>query len=336
MINIVAPITTQTSYGLVSLNLIKEMSKLTEIAVFPITNLPIGQVERHPYFPIDRELSNGQFFNRDAPCLRIFHQFSMDLMCGSRYYGMPIFELDTFSNVELHHLQNVDVIVNSKWAKGVCESHNIASEVVPLGVDTKIFYPRKKPKDFTVVHIGKAEVRKNSKLIVDACAEAFKHIDARLILAWQNPFTDMNSWNNYAVHMLGDKVSLIPRLADFRQSADILNAGHLFVSLSSAEGWNMPLLEAMACGLDVISSNNTGQTEFAQGRKIEPGPLVDAYDGIFFHGQGRWHDMSCKFDELVSNIIDSYNKWKQNEHRFEYELPKWSVAAERLVTIIGE
>ena len=42
----------------------------------------------------------------------------------------------------------------------------------------------------------------------------------------------------------------------------------MFVSCARAEGWNLPLIEAMACGTPSIYSDCSGQLEFAEGRGI--------------------------------------------------------------------
>jgi glycosyltransferase involved in cell wall biosynthesis len=42
----------------------------------------------------------------------------------------------------------------------------------------------------------------------------------------------------------------------------VYNSGKCFINPSLAEGFNMTLLEAMACGLDIISTVNGGQMEY--------------------------------------------------------------------------
>ena len=45
-----------------------------------------------------------------------------------------------------------------------------------------------------------------------------------------------------------------------------LKTGHVFLSCARAEGWNLPLIESMACGTPSIYSECSGQLEFAEGK----------------------------------------------------------------------
>jgi len=42
----------------------------------------------------------------------------------------------------------------------------------------------------------------------------------------------------------------------------------VFLSCAHSEGWNLPLIEAMACGIPSIYSNCSGQLEFAENKGI--------------------------------------------------------------------
>jgi glycosyltransferase involved in cell wall biosynthesis len=61
---------------------------------------------------------------------------------------------------------------------------------------------------------------------------------------------------------------------------------------SRAEGWNLELLEMMACGKQVIATNYSAHTEFCSEDNsylIHIEDLETAYDGVFFNGShGRW------------------------------------------------
>lgn len=297
-INIIAPITTQTSYGLCSLYLASALHKHIKVNL-----IPINKPELHPNFPKTEEmLRNGEYFSR-GPCIRIFHQFSQDLFCGSPRIGFPIFELDGFNPVEIHNLKSLDyVFVTSEWAKSIVEPHNKNTHVVNLGVDPMLFSRTKYKAGNIFLHVGKVEVRKHSKEIVDLFAEEFKNDNVELWLAWDNIFIgkEQEEWNNYAYKKLGDKVKILPRFEDFRQVANVMKQVDYFISLSSAEGWNMPLLEAMACGLPCIATNCTAQTEFVNKDNcylVEPKEMEYAFDGVFFKDRiARWWkiDQDCK------------------------------------------
>ena len=288
-LNIVGPVTTQTSYGLVVLNLVKELSRDHTVSL-----IPIGQPEHHPYFPVAKELERGKFASRDSYCVRIFHQHSLDLFCG-KSVGFPIFKpAPTFN---------------------------------------------KKP---VFLHVGKVEVRKHSKEIVDCFAEEFANDDVELWLAWDNIFTGNDDWNRYAVQKLGSKVRIMPRM-DYLQVPKMIQAADAVISLSSAEGWNLPILEGMACGKWIIATNCTGQTEFIDEsvHQVDVDEMDWAFDGVFFNGEvGKWYTIGEKqttqfkqhLRSIYNNIIDG--KINKDARRRAEEF-SWQESARKLVTCLN-
>jgi glycosyltransferase involved in cell wall biosynthesis len=334
-LNIVGPVTTQTSYGLVVLNLTKELCREHKVAL-----IPIGQPEQHPYFPIEKALERGKFAKRDVPCVRIFHQHSLDLFCG-RSVAMPIFELDRFTPQETHHLNNCDQLIScSKWAQELVPRE---SSLVPLGVDLELFKPaptfNKKP---VFLHVGKVEVRKHSKEIVDCFAEEFKDDDVELWLAWDNIFTGNDDWNRYAQQRLGNKVRIMPRM-DYTQVAKMIQASDAVISLSSAEGWNLPILEGMACGKWTIATNCTGQTEFIDGsvHQVEVSEMDWAFDGVFFDGKvGKWYTIgeqqTTRFKQHLRSIYNNITEGVINKAaRLRAQEFSWQESAKKLITCLN-
>jgi glycosyltransferase involved in cell wall biosynthesis len=335
-VNIVGPCTTQTSYGLVVLNLCKALDDLgNKVSLFPL-----GQVEQHSYFNIKEWVENSFLFNKEAPCVRIFHQHSLDLFCGKLHIGFPIFELDRFTPRQRHHLQSCDVLLScSKWAQEVVPRK---SSLVPLGVDLELFSPlpnfNEKP---AFLHIGKTEVRKRSYEIVDCFAQEFKDDDVELWLAWSNIFTGNEDWDRYAKQKLGDKVKFVPRM-DYVDLPKLINKADALISMSSAEGWNLPILEGMACEKWVIATDCTGQTEFLDDscHKIEVDELEWAQDGQWFNREGKWYKVGEKQKtQFKEHLRDIYNKIKagsvNSAARERAKEFSWENSAKKLITSIN-
>ena len=79
-----------------------------------------------------------------------------------------------------------------------------------------------------------------------------------------------------------------------------------------AEGWNLEILELMACGVPSIATNYSGHTEYLDKNNsllIEPTGMEAARDGKWFHGQGEW----CTYD------IDSLVKQMRTAHKMKQE-----------------
>ena len=130
-----------------------------------------------------------------------------------------------------------------------------------------------------------------------------------------NPFIEMENedWKRkYIGSPMGNKIRILPRVtsqADLRRVYNQVDCG---VFPSHAEGWNLEILEAMACGGDVIATNYSGHTEFLNNSNsylIQPQGLEVATGDRWFHGQGEW----CKFDvdELVQ-LMRTYHNNNQN------------------------
>jgi glycosyltransferase involved in cell wall biosynthesis len=263
------------------------------------------------------------------------------LFCGEPKISFPIFELDRFTPQEEHGMKSCDKLIScSKWAQ---ETVPVESSLVPLGVDHSLFKPipsfNKKP---VFLHVGKVEVRKRSKDIVDCFAEEFKDDDVELWLAWDNIFTGNDDWNRYATERLGDKVRILPRM-DYLQLPKMYQASDAVISLSSAEGYNLPILEGMACGKWIIATDCTGQTEFLDDscHKVGVDEMEWAFDGVFFNGKvGKWYKIGdSQRQQFKQHLRSIFNKIQAGEVNHEAARRaqefSWQESAKKLVTCLS-
>lgn len=313
-INLMAPVN-NLGYGIAGYNILRSLFMRGEIVCyFPIGDITIETEEAKKI--IESCIKNSKFFGVDSPSVKIWHQNDMGLFPGrGPRVGFPIFELNKFSDVELHHLQSLDrVLVCSEWAKRVLEDNGIKAPigVVPLGVDTRIFYREQKPrpyhlKDTTIfMNVGKWEVRKGHNELLEAFNKAFTPSDnVQLWMMNDNPFIGINNeaWKQkYLDSKLGDKVRIHPRRKTQAQMRELFNQVDCGVFPSHAEGWNLEILEMMACGANIIATNYSGHTEYlneSNAYLINPNGMESAKDGVWFHGQGEW----CKYD--IDSLVDA-------------------------------
>lgn len=113
-INLQAPIN-QLGYGVAGLNILKALQDKAEVSLFPI-----GQPQVTSQADADavrKGMETAKTFDPQAPCVKIWHQNQMAERIGSgKFIGFPIFELDTFSDLEKHHLNSCDeLMVCSEW-----------------------------------------------------------------------------------------------------------------------------------------------------------------------------------------------------------------------------
>jgi glycosyltransferase involved in cell wall biosynthesis len=316
-LNLQAPIN-QLGYGVAGINILKALqAKEVEVSF-----LPIGQPQVTNQADADavrRGLETAKTFDPQAPCVKIWHQNQMAERIGSgKFIGFPIFELDTFSDLEKHHLNSCDEwMVCSNWAKDIIQSSVSfkPTHVIPLGVDTELFPPAPaRQGDKTIFfNCGKWEVRKGHDIIIKAFEVVERdYPEVELWMMCSNPFNSEEENNRWLQLYNHPKVKIIPRANTQSEVYNIMSQVDCGVFPSRGEGWNLELLEMMAAGKHVIATNYSAHTEFCTQDNSALIPITNvepAFDGKWFFGQGNWakvgnrevallaHEM-CMFAEM--------------------------------------
>ena len=140
-LNLSAPINS-LGYGVVGLNLLKYLSKTTDVALSLIGGVEVNQEDSTLVKNAIDKATNFEGFNR-APCLRVWHEFALSERIGSgATFALPFFEINKFDSRRINHLSSVEnIIVASKWAEKIIHNNiqSATTHVVPLGVDSSIF-----------------------------------------------------------------------------------------------------------------------------------------------------------------------------------------------------
>lgn len=170
-----------------------------------------------------------------------------------------------------------EVWVPTQWQMDSMIEQGFPAEklfVVPEGVDEETFKPGplKEEGPFRFLLFGRWEHRKATTEIIRAFGETFQgDHSVELVCSVNNPYatdgykTSQERAEAYGVNY--DNVKFID-FADREDYINYLQQGHVFVSCARSEGWNLPLIEAMASGIPSIYSNWGGQLEFAKGKGI--------------------------------------------------------------------
>jgi len=320
-LNLMTPIN-QLGYGVAGLNILKALQTEANVALHTIGQPQVtSQADADA---VTKGLESAKFFDPDAPCVKIWHQNQMAEFAGrGGHIGFPIFELDKFDEVELHHLKSCDkIFVCSEWARGVAHEQGVTGhriEVVPLGVDTDIFRPTKSTqKEKTIFfNCGKWEVRKGHDILIEAFKKvANKHHNAELWMMCTNPFNSPQEeaqWHQLYSH---PQVRIIPRAETQQEVYNIMSQIDCGVFPSRGEGWNLEVLELMSCGRHVIATDYSAHTEFCTKENSSLVTITEtepAFDGKWFFGQGGW----AKIDDTVINSLQ--NKMEEFIQGYEGE-----------------
>jgi len=193
-------------------------------------------------------------------------------------------------------------------------------KVVPEGVDGKVFHPveQKSKSKFQFIIAGRWDYRKSTKELVQAFVNVFGDNDnVELLLLADNPYSidGMNSTEERLTHFkLGRnnvKVIHFPSREDY---VNMIQQADVFLSCARSEGWNLPLIEAMASGIPSIYSNWGGQLEFAEGKGIpvaiiDERPAAIAQDTFNIDAPGNYCEPD--FKDLERQMLYAYENYSE-------------------------
>jgi len=191
---------------------------------------------------------------------------------------------------------SVRALAPSRWAAEGFYKAGFKTEqvlIVPHGVDVETFHPMPHLRslirsripaadgDFVFLSIGAMTGNKGMDLLLQAFAEVsgrFPH--ARLLLKGMDPLYTSKEFLLKSLwrippsdqQRVSDRVTYFGNSCSFRQMALLYQAADTYVSPYRAEGFNMPVLEAAACGLPVICTSGGATDDFVTdgfARRIE-------------------------------------------------------------------
>lgn len=213
--------------------------------------------------------------------------------------------------------------VPSKWQRDCTIEQGYPAEkifVIPEGVDTLVFYPDPGAKHeltqdgrFKFFLAGRWDYRKSTKEIVEAFLKTFKKEEpVDLIVSIDNPFSGdgLETTEKRLAHFgLNDDRIKVIHFPDRKEYVNLLKSCGAFLSCARSEGWNLPLIEAMACGVPAIYSNCSGQLEFAEGKGhpvkiLGQVPARDADYNHFNGASGNYYEPD--FEDLGRVMLDVY------------------------------
>jgi glycosyltransferase involved in cell wall biosynthesis len=199
---------------------------------------------------------------------------------------------------------SVTITTPSRWsAEGFrrlgFEAARIA--VIPHGIDPGLFRPRPERRaairqqlglsGFVFMSAGVMSGNKGMDVLLKAfAAVAEQRDDVRLLLKGADRLYPSRQLLQKAFGLLSpSQVSLVESRLTYGgaalsmvQMADFYQAGDCYVSPYRAEGFNMPVLEAAACGLPVICTSGGSTDDFTTddfALRIDSRPYVHAIDG---------------------------------------------------------
>lgn len=164
------------------------------------------------------------------------------------------------------------------------------------------------------IYVGTIEPRKNLELLLKAfatfCLES-KEQDIELVFAGQMGWKSAGFQEALAKHPYRDKIKLLGFVA-FLDLPILYTHAIALVYPSKYEGFGLPIIEALACGTDVITAKNSSLKEIGEGVAFffetdEVASLVARMEEVFYSEE----------DRSLKNQQDSEKfSWEQCAHVF--------------------
>lgn len=335
----------ETGYAVHSRNFFRELSKITNLKIrnFSVDRNWKGLSAENPYGDsineLDKKILALQYHispdgYKDFPVLNGLQDFNKDIdivlvdcyhyFYYSNYQNKKIFyiawEKNKYPDDFFEKLKEADQIwVPSHWQASITIKQGIDRnkvKIVPEGVDTDIFKPNNKFKNkkFTFLVIGKWENRKSTEEIIKSFDQLFGNNDSvELQLMCDNYFANdkFHSTQERLENLnLKSKNIKIINFSDKENYVKTLQSANVFISCARSEGWNLPLIEAMSCGIPSIYSDCSGQLEFAKNKGIPVkifGEIEDVKDINYGYYKPDYNDLREKMIE----VFLSYDFYKQ-------------------------
>jgi len=240
--------------------------------------------------------------------------------------------------------------VPSEWQKQCSIEQGFPEDrvfVVREGVDGDYFKPGvyENRGKFQFLHFGRWDYRKSTEELIKAFIEEFDGENVELVLSIDSSFpidgevlrTEDRLQKKNLLHPQLRIVHFLPR----SEYLTYLQTGNCLVTCARAEGWNLPLCEAMACGIPTICSDYGAQLEFAEGvaHKVKIKGLVPTKNILFQpDGIGEWaepdfDDLKVKMRYVYENY-DDCKKFALEKSKYIRDEFSWDKPADKAFQIL--
>ena len=270
-----------------------------------------------------------------------------------------IFETDSLPDEYISYLKRSHLIwVPSEWAKTVLTSHGLDGDhihIVHEGVNPDIYHPYCRPKlsdcgVFRFFMCGKKETRKGFDELLEGFKIAFGDDDTTELhlkadYFWGGKTQTDEKRNELSRQIDGLGLTNVVPVSGALSTSDmalLYNNYDAMIFPSRAEGWGLPLIEAIACGLPVISTYYSGHTEYLaaiEGQFVRLDHQIQPISCPEFRKHwkagGQWAVVSP--EEIAKNLVllrEHYSSFQKNAMTASQTIRdhfSWRHAAEQAV-----
>lgn len=260
----------------------------------------------------------------------------LDLFNGKKII-YTVFESDKLPDDWIEPMNKVDEVwTASQWGKDVMINSGIVNniKVIPEGVNHYIFNPSvgtipdlTLSNKFKFLMVGKYEDRKG----YTEALTAFKNVygnnpDFQLVIKadhFSNPSANENFINTIKKMELNNVRIIKGKISEY-QMAMLYKSCDCFLFPTRAEGWGLPLIEAISTGIPVITTYYSGQTEFLRDIRnlfLEVDFNINRIDsedykkwGFIYNDNnfGNWCNPKVEsIEKAIKEVVNDSEKWNK-------------------------
>jgi len=273
--------------------------------------------------------------------------------------------IDHKEQISIFNNSNEFIITPSNWSREKIVDSGFNNEkviIIPHGIDKENFFPLQQIQinqlrtalnldieSFCFLNLGSMTYNKGIDLIIESYAVVFKKFPYINII-----FKDQfNLYGIKAEKIINDILIKIPLLdnAELRKSIIVIsdnlsstqmnslyNLSDCYISPYRAEGFNLPVLEAMACGCHIITTSGGSTDDFVNDYtydwyKIESFKESNKkINSIYLNNNTNYH-----LSPIVENIIFNMEKAVENKFKniplsnYIKETYDWELISKKLI-----
>jgi len=271
---------------------------------------------------------------------------------GKYKIGFSMLEVDGFPEQWINQANKMDEIwVPSEFNVQTMQSCGLKRPIhkIPLGVDTNYFNPkiksiRNENNDyvfFTNIEWGE---RKNPHMQLKQFNQTFKSSDDVCMIAKLNnrdPSINLQAEiKKLNLKQTGGRIYfIINRVFDFYQLPLLYRSIDCYITAGRGEGWDMPLMEAMACGLPTIATNWGAHQEFANNENsylLNINGTIPAKAKCPYYEGFNWADPDAHhFSELLIKVFNNQQQAKEKGAIAAIDMAKnwgWENTADKIIS----
>jgi len=362
-------------------------ARMNRTMVFGLSNRGVKvKVETEPYLVHVNKSTQSQLqelsnlsISSNAPKI-----FGVTIPINLSHTGKKILYtmIETSEKVHKDYAEKLNLMneiwVATEYGRRIMRKSNVCVPiyVMPLGVDIERYKPDCGVMDFgsamrgfRFLSVFRWSYRKGFDILLRAFMEEFSaEDDVSLLMVSRNMDKPEAHGSNRIVEdfngikgSIGKSESDLPHIALYTKPIDekdmpkVYNSCDAFVLISRGEGFGLPYCEAAACGLPVIGTNCSGQSDFLKADNsflVEPDGFVEARVGgtlsnmaklcHFYEGQVFPDFSSNAINQTRAHmrfIYENYQKAKEKAAKLQNLIVHnytWDMAIDKVYSRIGE